>query len=53
MPLDVFALRNRVVQEYREYVESFVRVLDPRLEEFVRQRLAEGELWPEAVLQLN
>ena len=53
MPFDVFALRNRVVDEYRSYVESFVRVLDPRVNEFVRQQLAAGELWPPAVLQLN
>ena len=30
MPFDVFALRDRVVDEYRSYVESFVPVLDPR-----------------------
>jgi hypothetical protein len=53
MPFDVFRLREHVVQEYRDYVESFVHVLDPGIDEFVRQRLTEGELWPEAVLQLN
>jgi len=53
MPFDVFGLRDRVVQEYRDYVESFVRVLDPRIDKFVRRQLAAGELWPDAVLQLN
>jgi hypothetical protein len=53
MPFDVFRLREHVVREYRDYVESFVHVLDPRIDECVRARLAEGELWPEAVLQLN
>jgi ATP-dependent helicase YprA (DUF1998 family) len=53
MPFDVFRLRERVVREYRDYVESFVHVLDPRIDAFVRARLAEGESWPEAVLQLN
>jgi hypothetical protein len=53
VPFDVFRLREHVVREYRDYVESFVRVLDPRIDQFVRERLAEGELWPEAVLQLN
>jgi hypothetical protein len=48
MPFDVFGLREHVVEEYRDYVESFVHVLDPRINEFVRRRLAEGELWPEA-----
>ena len=53
MPFDVFTLRARVVGEYRDYVESFVHILDPAIDTFVRERLAEGELWPEAVLQLN
>jgi ATP-dependent helicase YprA (DUF1998 family) len=53
LAFDVFALRDRVVEEYREYFESFVNILDPRIEAFVRAKLAEGELWPDAVLQLN
>jgi ATP-dependent helicase YprA (DUF1998 family) len=53
MPFDVFRLREHVVEEYRDYVKSFVHVLDSRIDAFVRERLAEGELWPDAVLQLN
>ncbi|HZP58428.1 MAG TPA: DEAD/DEAH box helicase [Dehalococcoidia bacterium] len=51
--MDVFKLRDGVVDEYRRYVESFVRVLDDRINDFVREELAKGVLWPEAVLQLN
>ena len=51
--IDVFALRDRVVGEYRDYVESFINISDPSIDAFVRARLAEGELWPDAVLQLN
>ena len=53
MALDVFQLRDRVVQEYRDYVQSFIQVLDDRIEEFIARRLEEGELWPDAELQLN
>src|SRR5579884_402709 len=53
MTLDVFALREKVVGEYRDYVESFVNILDERLDAFVRDRLRDGELWPDAVLQLS
>ncbi len=28
MPFDVFTLRDRVVGEYRDYVESFVHILE-------------------------
>ncbi|MBI3969732.1 MAG: DEAD/DEAH box helicase [Chloroflexi bacterium] len=51
--MDVFALRERVVGEYREYFESFVNILDGRIDGFVRERLSDGELWPPTVLQLN
>jgi len=53
MGFDVFELREKVVGEYRDYVESFVNILDERINEFVRSKLNEGELWPDAVLQLN
>ena len=53
MALDVFRLRDRVVEEYRDYVQSFVRVLDDRIDDFISSRLGEGELWPAAELQLN
>ena len=53
MAFDVFKLRDRVVGEYKDYVESFVHIYDQRIEGFVREKLDEGQLWPDAVLQLN
>ena len=53
MGFNVFQLRDEVVGEYREYFESFVNVLDLRLDDYVRETLHKGELWPEGVLQLN
>ena len=53
MPLDVFQLRQSVVDEYQDYVRSFVNVLDSRIEAFVGGKLDRGELWPDPVLQLN
>ena len=57
MPLDVFLPRKTVVNEYCGYVRSFVRVLDYRIDyridEYANRRLEQGDLWPEAVLQLN
>jgi len=46
-------LRDRVVGEYRDYFESFVHIDDPEIEKFVRKKLASGEPWPDAVLQLG
>ena len=51
--LDVFELRENVVNEYRDYVQSFIRIRDHRVNRYVNQELEAGELWPEAILQLN
>ena len=51
--MDVFKLRDDVVDEYRDYVSSFTNILDQRVDGFVRARLEEGELWPDPALQLN
>lgn len=32
MAFDVFGLRDHVVRDYREYVESFIHIRDPRIE---------------------
>ena len=39
MPFDVFALRDRVVGEYRGYVESSIHILDDGIEVFVRAEI--------------
>lgn len=51
--MDVFALRNQVVGDYKRYIESFVRIRDKRVDEFVREQFASGALWPDPILQLN
>ena len=53
MSFDVFALRDQVVAEYRDYLKSFIYISDERIKQFVEDELARGRLWPEAVLQLN
>jgi superfamily II DNA/RNA helicase len=53
MAFDVFQLRDGVVDEYRDYFESFVRIDDPQIRDYVEEQLREGEPWPDAVLQLN
>ena len=51
--LDVFKLREDVVNEYADYVTSFINIHDGRIDQFVRQELAQGALWPAPALQLN
>ena len=37
--MDVFALREKVVSDYKRYIESFVRIRDKRIDEFVCEQL--------------
>ena len=51
--MDVFALRERVVNDYKSYIESFVRIRDKRINDFVQEQFTSGMLWPDPILQLN
>src|SRR5437899_381056 len=51
--MDVFGLRQRLVEEYAEYTRSFVTIRDSRIRELVDQELERGLLWPEPMVQLN
>src|ERR1039458_8057309 len=51
--MDVFALREKVVSDYRHYIESFVRINDERIDSFVKEQFETGALWPDPILQLN
>lgn len=51
--VDVFALRQRLVDDYAEYTRSFLQIRDPRLAEHVESELEAGLLWPEPLIQLN
>ena len=51
--MDVFALRDRVVGEYRRYAESFVDISDERIREEVDGALDSGLLWPHPRIGLN
>jgi len=51
--MDVFELRDRVVNDYAAYIRSFLRIADPDIKEWVEERLEEGRLWPDPLVQLN
>jgi len=51
--MDVFALRDRLVEDYRHYAESFFTIRDEQIQAFVENQLETGLLWPDPMLQLN
>jgi len=51
--MNVFVLRDQVINQYHQYVESFLNIQDERLRNFVHEELAKGVLWPDSLVQLN
>ena len=51
--MDVFSLRDHLIQDYHGYSSSFIQIRDPYLQRFVNKELGEGLLWPEPLIQIN
>ena len=51
--VDIFHLRQQIVDQYADYTRSFLNILDPDIATFVDTALAEGRLWPDALVQLS
>ncbi len=51
--LDVFKLRNEIINDYRSYITSFLQIKDERVEQFVQEKLDQGSLWKDSLVQIN
>jgi ATP-dependent helicase YprA (DUF1998 family) len=51
--MDVFKLRDRLIQDYGDYVRSFIQICDERIRDHVDRTLSGGLLWPDPLIQLN
>ena len=51
--MDVFSLRNVVVQEYEQFATSFTRIYAADIREQVRAIYAQRYFWPEPLIQIN
>ena len=51
--MDVFRVRDRLIDDYREYTGSFVDIHDKHIREHVADRMARGYQWPDPWLSLN
>ncbi|NCC32497.1 MAG: DEAD/DEAH box helicase, partial [Chloroflexia bacterium] len=53
MRVDIFQLRQQIIHQYAAYTRSFLTIFDPAIRAFVDTSLAEGRLWPDALVQLS
>lgn len=52
--MTIFELHRRVLEDYRDFVRSFLVIADERAREFVEGALSEQrQLWPEPLVQLS
>src|SRR5688572_8548679 len=51
--MDVFALRQRLVDDYSTYASSFIAIRDPVIQTYVEETFQQGVFWPEPLIQLN
>ena len=51
--MDVFNLRNQVIEDYGAYVRSFLAIKDERIHQLVREEMDAGFLWPDPLIQLS
>jgi superfamily II DNA/RNA helicase len=51
--VDVFDVRERLIDDYRSFTTSFVDIADPRIKDYINSELVRGKQWPEPWLSLN
>ena len=49
----MFDLRNQLVNDFGEYIRSFLTVRDEQIKAYLERELSRGALWPEPLLALN
>jgi len=50
----IFDIHHAIINDYRDFVHSFIQIADDRVRDFINKALREEEkLWPEPLLQLS
>ena len=51
--MNVFELRNILIDDFQAYITSFIKIQDPEIAQFVDDQISKGLLWPDPLIQLN
>jgi ATP-dependent helicase YprA (DUF1998 family) len=51
--MDVFDLRDKLIQDYTAHTQSFIRIRDKRIQQHVKEAVDSDILWPKPLIQLN
>jgi ATP-dependent helicase YprA (DUF1998 family) len=51
--MNIFNFRDELIDDYAEYIASFINVRDKRIRDYIDEKLKAGVLWPQPLIQLN
>ena len=51
--MDIFEVHRRIMDDYANYIRSFVSISDDVMRQRVEKHLEDGHLWPEPLLTFN
>ena len=51
--VDIFDLHKSIVDDYSNYIKSFINIKDERITRKVHEELENGRLWPDPLIQIN
>lgn len=51
--MNIFDFRERLISDYSSYIKSFLTIRDPRIRQEETEKIGEGQLWPDPLIQLN
>ena len=51
--MNIFDTHKKIVDDYSDYIKSFIHISDPEIKLKVEESLSQGLLWPQPLLQFN
>jgi len=51
--MNIFQTHAQIVEDYANYISSFLNIADSGIKQHVEDQLKQGKLWPEPLLQFN
>jgi len=51
--MNILNFHNRLIENYRNYITSFLNIKDPGISKFVDEEIQNKKLWPDPLVQFN
>ncbi|MBE0653971.1 MAG: hypothetical protein IH594_09245, partial [Bacteroidales bacterium] len=51
--MNILKFHNKLIDNYRNYITSFLNIKDPGINQFVDTEIQNKKLWPDPLIQFN